>query len=149
MINLTKKYLLNKPKSLTTQFLSAGEHNVNNIPRFCDFGISSRLSMRYCDICRFFLRYYGICQYFLRYCGVRHPPMSPSQRLTVSPGPCEISCGVPQGSILWPPLFLYINDLCNVSKVLVFILFAEKTFFFCFSLIKTPIICHSMRDRRL
>ena len=37
-----------------------------------------RLSMRYCDICRFFLRYYGICRYFLRYCGVRHPPMSPS-----------------------------------------------------------------------
>ena len=49
MINLTKKYLLNKTKSLTTQFLSAGGHNVNNIPSVCDFNISSAFDwMRYC-----------------------------------------------------------------------------------------------------
>ena len=40
----------------------------------------------------------------------------------------NISCGVPQGSILGPKLFiLYVNDMCNISNLVKYILFADDT----------------------
>ena len=43
----------------------------------------------------------------------------------------EILCGALQGSILEPKLFIiYINEICNISKRLKSILFADDKFFF-------------------
>ena len=44
----------------------------------------------------------------------------------------EILCGVPHGSILGPKLFiLYINDICSISEIMKFVLFADDTYILC------------------
>ena len=75
------------------------------------------------------LRHYGVrglaLEWFKNYLGNRVHYVSVNKE---SSGNLPIECGVPQGSILGPLLFLiYINDLAHVSPNAISILFADDT----------------------
>ena len=75
------------------------------------------------------LEYYGVkdipLQCFQSYLSGRKQCVSVAGNLSET---LDISCGVPQGSVLGPLLFLpYINDLPKISKKLTFLLFTDDT----------------------
>ena len=58
----------------------------------------------------------------------------------------NIDCGIPQGSILGPKLLIvYINDICNISKIIKFTLFADDTNIF-YSNIDIDILCKQINN---
>ena len=65
------------------------------------------------------------CKWLTSYLGNRRPFVSTD---TCKSDVRNVSCGVPQGSILGPKLFvMYVNDMCNLPKLVKYIFFAVDT----------------------
>ena len=83
------------------------------------------------DILIYKLEQYGISGVFLNW--VKSYLGNRQQKMGDCLSEClDIVCGVPQGSVLRPKLFiLYINYICQVSGLVKCILFADDTNIFC------------------
>ena len=100
-------YILRRMMRRGGQMSKYGNHNIL-FAKIQHYGIRGKAS-------HWFRSYFSNRQQFVQYNGAC------SQKKFME-------CGVPQGSILGPLLFLlYVNDICNVSSVFHFVLFSDDT----------------------